>query len=116
MYCKVPCGFSCQRDPFQQDFSRWGDEPGSIACIIATTFFKTSRNDMTKIEALLKEALVLPVQEKSELIEQLIRSLDKPDPEIDELWKKEAESRIDAFDDGKLSSVTVQEAISKYKK
>lgn len=71
---------------------------------------------MTKKEALLKEALVLPVREKSELIEQLIRSLDKPDPEIDEFWKKEAESRINAFDDGKLSSVTVQEAISKYKK
>ena len=49
---------------------------------------------------------------KSELIEQLIKSLDKPDPEIDELWKKEAESRIDAYDEGKLTSVTVQEAIS----
>jgi len=71
---------------------------------------------MTKKEKLLKEALVLPVQEKSELIEQLIKSLDKPDPEIDELWKKEAESRIDAYDEGKLTSVTVQEAISKYKK
>jgi len=67
---------------------------------------------MTKKEKLLKEALVLPVQEKSELIEQLIKSLDKPDPEIDELWKKEAESRIDAYDEGKLPSVTVQEAIS----
>jgi putative addiction module component (TIGR02574 family) len=75
--------------------------------------FKTSRNDMTKKESLLKEALVLTVQEKSEMIEQLIRSLDKPDPEIDELWKKEAERRIDAFDEGELPSVTVQEAISK---
>lgn len=68
---------------------------------------------MTKKESLLKEALVLTVQEKSEMIEQLIRSLDKPDPEIDELWKKEAERRIDAFDEGELPSVTVQEAISK---
>jgi putative addiction module component (TIGR02574 family) len=116
MFGKVSGGISYHRDPYQPDFSRWCDEPGSIACIIATTFFKTSRNDMTKIEALLKEALVLPVQEKTEMIEHLIRSLDKPDPEIDELWKKEAESRIDAFDDGKLSSVTVQEAISRYKK
>ena len=30
---------------------------------------------MTKKEKLLKEALVLPVQEKSDLIEQLIKSL-----------------------------------------
>ena len=64
----------------------------------------------------------MPIQEKSELIEQLIKSLvlpkrrdvaiAPPDPEIDELWKKEAESRIDTYDEGKLTSVTVQEAIS----
>ena len=71
---------------------------------------------MTKKDKLLKEALVLPIQEKSELIEQLIKSLDKPDPEIVELWKNEAESRIDAYDEGKLSSVLVKEAVSKYKK
>jgi putative addiction module component (TIGR02574 family) len=71
---------------------------------------------MTKKDKLLKEALVLPIQEKSDLIEELIKSLDKPDPEIDEFWKKEAESRIDAYDEGKLSSVSVEEAISKYKK
>ena len=71
---------------------------------------------MTRKDKLLKEALVLPVREKSDLIEELIKSLDKPDPEIDELWRKEAESRIDAYDGGKLSSVSVEEAISKYKK
>lgn len=71
---------------------------------------------MTKNEKLLKQALVLPVKEKSELIEQLIKSLDKPDYEIDELWKKEAENRIDAYDEGRIPSVSVREAISKYKK
>lgn len=71
---------------------------------------------MTKNEKLLKQALVLPVKEKSELIEQLIKSLDKPDHEIDELWKKEAENRIDAYDEGRIPSVSVREAISKYKK
>ena len=70
---------------------------------------------MTNKADLFKEALVLPVKEKSDLIEQLIKSLDKPDPEIDELWQKEAESRIDAYDEGKISSVTVHEAVSKYK-
>lgn len=32
-----------------------------------------------------------------------VKSLDKPNHEIDELWKKEAESRIDAYDEGKLT-------------
>ncbi|MCC5908334.1 MAG: addiction module protein [Balneolaceae bacterium] len=71
---------------------------------------------MTKKDKLLKEALVLSIQEKSDLIEELIKSLDKPDPEIDELWKKESESRIDAYEEGKISSVSVHEAVSKYKK
>ena len=71
---------------------------------------------MTKKHKLLKEALVLSIQEKSELIDQLIKSLDKPDNEIDELWKKEAENRIDAYDEGKFSSVSIHEAVSKYKK
>lgn len=71
---------------------------------------------MQNKEKLLKEALVLSIQEKSELIEQLIKSLDEPDPAIDDLWKKEAESRLDAYDEKRLKSVTVREAISKYKK
>ncbi|AXJ01703.1 Putative addiction module component [Cyclonatronum proteinivorum] len=71
---------------------------------------------MTSKEKLLKEALVLPLHEKSALIEDLIRSLDSPDPVIDTLWKNVAENRIDAYDDGKLLSVSVQEAIAKYKK
>ena len=71
---------------------------------------------MTKKEKILKEALILPAREKSELIEKLIKSLDEPDPAMDNLWKKEAESRIDAFDKGELSAKPVSEVICKYKK
>ncbi|MCH8558365.1 MAG: addiction module protein [Balneolia bacterium] len=71
---------------------------------------------MLKKDKLLKEALVLPDREKSELIEQLISSLDRPDPELDALWAKETESRLDAYDQGRLTSVSLQEAVSKYKK
>lgn len=71
---------------------------------------------MSKTHKRLKEARVLSIQKKSELKHQLIKSLDKPDNEIDELWKKEAENRIDAYDEGKVSSVSIHEAVSKYKK
>ena len=71
---------------------------------------------MTIKDNIFKKALVLPVQEKSELIDALIKSLVKPDAEIDDLWKSEAENRIDAYDEGKLSSVTIREAVAKYKK
>jgi len=50
---------------------------------------------------ILKEALNLKPAEKAELIDKLIYSLDKPDAEIDELWVKEAENRIDAYERGR---------------
>jgi putative addiction module component (TIGR02574 family) len=69
---------------------------------------------MTKKEKLLEEALELTALEKSEIIEQLMMSLDQPDREMDSLWKKEVEHRIDAYNEGKMGSVTVQEAFKKY--
>ncbi len=47
-------------------------------------------------ENILKEALTLNPFQKAQLIDSLISSLDNADKEIDELWAKEAEERIDA--------------------
>ena len=56
----------------------------------------------------LKEALALRPAEKVELIDKLLLSLDKPDKDIDELWAREAESRIDAYDQGKIKAVDLE--------
>jgi putative addiction module component (TIGR02574 family) len=69
---------------------------------------------MTVIEKVLDEALKLATAEKARIIEQLIKSLDQPDEEIDKLWRKESESRIDAFERRDIRSVTVEEAFSKW--
>jgi len=45
-------------------------------------------------ETLLRQALKLPPSDRAALVEGLITSLDKPDPELDALWLKEAESRM----------------------
>jgi putative addiction module component (TIGR02574 family) len=50
---------------------------------------------------------------KAQLIDKLISSLDKPDKEIDELWTKEAEDRIDAYDQGKLKAVSLEKVLQK---
>lgn len=60
-------------------------------------------------------ALSLPVTQRVELVELLLASLDSPDKEMDELWAKEAESRIDAFEVGKLKSISLDTVLSKYK-
>ena len=64
---------------------------------------------------ILEDALSLTPTEKAELVDELLSSLDEPDKEIDELWVKEAESRIDAYDQGKLKAVSLEKVLEKYK-
>ncbi len=58
---------------------------------------------------------MLKPAEKAQLIDRLIFSLDKPDKELDELWAQEAENRIDAYEQGKLKSVSLEKVLQKYK-
>lgn len=52
-----------------------------------------------------EQALHLKPVERAELIDKLFHSFDKGhDQRIDALWAVEAESRIDAFDAGQISS------------
>ena len=54
---------------------------------------------------ILSDALVLSPIERAELIDELLRSFDPPeDGAADDAWKAEAESRIDAFEAGRLSA------------
>ncbi len=59
-------------------------------------------------DEILKKALTLKPEQKAELIDKLLSSLDKPDEEIDELWANEAESRIDAYEQGKIKAVPLE--------
>ena len=64
---------------------------------------------------ILKDALNLSPAEKAELIDKLLSSLDNPDKEIDALWAKEAEARIEAYDQGKIKALTLKEVLEKYR-
>ena len=64
---------------------------------------------------ILKEALMLKPAQKAELIDRLLSSLEKPDSTIDELWAKEAENRIDAYEKGDIKAVTLEKVLEKYK-
>ena len=70
---------------------------------------------MSTAKDILKEAIQLEPTEKVKLVDQLISSLDKPDKDIDKLWAEEAESRLDAYKQGKLKAVSLEEVLSKYK-
>ncbi|MCD6115428.1 addiction module protein [bacterium] len=70
---------------------------------------------MPASKEILKEALNLTPEKKVELIEKLLISLDNSDKEFDMLWAKEAETRIDAYEQGKIKSLTIEEILEKYK-
>ena len=70
---------------------------------------------MTAPKNILKEALTLKPSEKAELVDKLLYSLDKPDSEIDQLWAKEAEDRIDAYERGEIKAVILAGFLVKYK-
>jgi putative addiction module component (TIGR02574 family) len=59
---------------------------------------------------LLQEALSLSPDERAQIAERLLSSLDTPaDRRIEELWAIEAEDRLDAFERGELKSVPANE-------
>jgi hypothetical protein len=49
------------------------------------------------------------------LIDELISSLDLPDKKLDALGAKEAEDRINAYEQGKIKAVTLEKVLEKYK-
>ena len=64
---------------------------------------------------LLREILKLTPAQRVALIDKLLASLDTPDKEIDALWGQEVEGRIDAYEQGKLKAVTLEQVLEKYK-
>lgn len=66
---------------------------------------------------ILADALKLPPMERAELVEQLLSSFEFPSRrKIDALWAKEAESRIDAFERGEITSIPAKEVFEKIEK
>ena len=63
----------------------------------------------------IEKALSLKPLEKADLVDRLLSSLDQPDQAITELWAKEAESRLDAYEKRKLKTVSLEKVLSKYK-
>ena len=66
----------------------------------------------TSPETLLRQALELPANDRAALVDGLIVSLDKPDPAVDSLWLKEAESRMAAYRSGELDAVDADEVFA----
>ena len=60
-------------------------------------------------QEILKLALKLKPEEKFEIVEGLIKSLDQPDQELDKIWAEEAEHRLIAYIEGRLEGIPMEE-------
>ncbi|GKT10533.1 addiction module protein [Desulforhabdus sp. TSK] len=54
---------------------------------------------------ILEQALKLTPQERFLVVEELLRSLDELDQELNALWIEEAEKRLRAYRDGRLKGI-----------
>jgi putative addiction module component (TIGR02574 family) len=57
----------------------------------------------------------LSALEKLQLAELLLADLDSPDPGIDAVWRDEAEKRWQAYQEGRMKTVSYADAMQKYK-
>ena len=69
--------------------------------------------DAAKI--LSEQARGLSPDERLELVDDLLASLDAGDPKIDALWAKEAEDRLAAYRRGEIKAIPLQEVLAKYR-
>ncbi len=59
-------------------------------------------------------ALKLEPTERFELVDQILHSLDKHDPDMDRIWLEEAERRLTAYRAGKVSGIPAEEIFGKF--
>jgi putative addiction module component (TIGR02574 family) len=73
---------------------------------------------MTKLaETIAEQALLLPREDRAELVEKLLSSLNVPtQEEVDRLWAEEAERRIQEYDEGKVAPLDGERVMDEIRK
>jgi len=66
-------------------------------------------------EKLIQQALGLPADERAEVAERLLSSLEPPLSAIDQLWAQEAEERIDAYERGEIEAIPAEDVFNAIK-
>ena len=70
---------------------------------------------MSNCQELYQQANQLPPLEKLRLAELLLADLDTPDPEIDAIWRNEAQKRWQSYQAGELKTISYDSVMQKYK-
>jgi putative addiction module component (TIGR02574 family) len=68
-----------------------------------------------KAKILGEQARELPPQDRIALVEYVLDSLDRADPDLDRLWACEAKQRLAAYRRGELEAKDLHKIIAKYR-
>lgn len=65
-------------------------------------------------EVLSAQAAKLPPEERMEVVERILDTLDPPNAALDALWAKEATDRLAAYRRGEIEALALSDVIAKY--
>ena len=66
-------------------------------------------------KTLIERARSLPPEDRIALVEDVLDSLDHADPDIDQLWAREATDRVAAYRRGDLAAKDLSDIVAKYR-
>jgi putative addiction module component (TIGR02574 family) len=70
----------------------------------------------TRITSIIEQAERLPAADRIRLVEHLLATLDKPDPEVDRAWAEESERRLDTYLRGETTARDAKDVLAKHLK
>ena len=68
-----------------------------------------------KAKTLIEQARALSPQDRIALVEEVLDSLDRADPDIDQQWAREASDRLAAYRRGELAAKQLSDIVAKYR-
>jgi putative addiction module component (TIGR02574 family) len=71
---------------------------------------------MLKADELINEAISLPVELRTRLVDELLKSLNPSQADIDALWAAEAERRIGEIESGKVNPIPGEQVFEELRK
>lgn len=66
-----------------------------------------------KTKDLISEAMALPIEERVQLADSILKSLNQPEENIDKLWKETAKKRLAELRSGAIKAVDGNEVFNK---
>ena len=70
----------------------------------------------TATKTLLKSALSLPDEEKAALVDLLVLSMRRADPEVEKAWEAEIERRVRAYESGEAITYSAEEVFAELRR